>query len=94
MPHDREQSVPEKNKHVVAEYTSEFWGKGNTDVVDVLCADDFVSDCPLHGRRPGKAQVKKMIVDFREASFSPPNLRGHDQSPTPRRITNSATGFP
>ncbi|KAI5461844.1 hypothetical protein BGZ63DRAFT_509443 [Mariannaea sp. PMI_226] len=67
MAHNREQSVPEKNKHVVAEYTSEFWGKGNADVVDVYCSDDFVSDCPLHGRRQGKAQVKRMILDFRAA---------------------------
>ncbi|EHK17638.1 uncharacterized protein TRIVIDRAFT_194820 [Trichoderma virens Gv29-8] len=64
---EEEQSIREKNKQVVSEYTTEFWGKGNTDVVDKLCSDDFVSDCPLHGRREGKAQVKKMILDFREA---------------------------
>ncbi|PNP45040.1 hypothetical protein TGAMA5MH_03089 [Trichoderma gamsii] len=64
---EEEQSTREKNKQVVSEYTTEFWGNGNTDVVDKLCADDFVSDCPLHGRRQGKAQVKKMILDFREA---------------------------
>jgi hypothetical protein len=63
-----EQSVLDKNKLVVAEYVSEFWGKGNADIVDTLCIDDFVSDCPLHGRRQGRANVKKMIVDFREAS--------------------------
>ncbi|KKP02180.1 hypothetical protein THAR02_05727 [Trichoderma harzianum] len=57
MPHGEEQSMLEMNKQVVSEYTTEFWGKGNTDVVDRLCADDFVSDCPLHGRRQGKAQA-------------------------------------
>ncbi|KAH0523229.1 hypothetical protein TsFJ059_008264 [Trichoderma semiorbis] len=67
MPPGEEPSMLEMNKQVVSEYTTEFWGKGNTDVVDQLCADDFVSDCPLHGRRQGKAQVKKMILDFREA---------------------------
>ncbi|KAL7916718.1 hypothetical protein GGI35DRAFT_473983 [Trichoderma velutinum] len=62
MPHEQEQSTREKNKQVVSEYTTEFWGKGNTDVVDKFCADDFVSNCPLHGLRRGKAQVKKMIA--------------------------------
>lgn len=66
---EEEQTIRERNKQVVSEYTTEFWGKGNTDVVDKLCTDDFVSDCPLHGRRQGKAQVKKMIRDFREASL-------------------------
>lgn len=69
MSHHSEQSVLDKNKLVVAEYVSEFWGKGNSDIVDTLCTDNFVSDCPLHGRKEGKAEVKKMILAFREVSL-------------------------
>ncbi|KAJ3493642.1 hypothetical protein NLG97_g4604 [Lecanicillium saksenae] len=64
---EAELSAIDRNKLVVAEYVGEFWGKGNTDVVDTLCSDDIVSDCPLHGRREGKAEVKKMLTDFRAA---------------------------
>lgn len=89
---EEEQSTREKNKQVVSEYTTEFWGNGNTDVVDKLCADDFVSDCPLHGRRQGKAQVKKMILDFREASLYLQPQRVVITN-IDHEITNITTGF-
>lgn len=61
-----EQTLQEKNKRVVAKYSEEFWGKGNLDVVDELCADDMLSDYPMHGPRQGKEAVKKMLAEFRE----------------------------
>ncbi|VUC28721.1 unnamed protein product [Clonostachys rosea] len=56
-----------KNIEVVSEYFSEFWGKANPEVVDKLCADDFVFNYPMHGPRYGKAATKKMLSELKEA---------------------------
>ena len=61
-----EQTIQEKNKQIVAKYSLEFWGKGNPDIVDELCSDDFVSHYPMHGRRSGKSAIKQMLVEFKE----------------------------
>ena len=63
-----EQTTQERNKQIVAKYSLEFWGKGNPDVVDELCAEDFVSNYPMHGRRSGRSEIKKMLIEFKEAS--------------------------
>lgn len=65
-----ELTVQERNKQVVARYSEEFWGKCNPDIVDELCSDDFVSNYPMHGRRQGKIEAKKMLLEFKEVSDS------------------------
>ncbi|PYI20354.1 SnoaL-domain-containing protein [Aspergillus violaceofuscus CBS 115571] len=57
----------ERNKAVVQRYFDKYWGKGNVDVVDELCTDDFVIDYPMHGPRRGKEAAKRMLTEFREA---------------------------
>lgn len=69
MPSELDQSKIEKNKEVVSRYANEFWSKGNVAVVDELCADDFVGDYPLHGRRVGKGEVKRMRYEFGQVRF-------------------------
>ncbi|RMJ13862.1 hypothetical protein CDV36_006467 [Fusarium kuroshium] len=49
------------NLEVIGEYFAEFWGKGNPDIVDKLCADNFVINYPMHGPRYGKENAKKML---------------------------------
>jgi hypothetical protein len=64
------QSLQEKNKQIVARYSEEFWGKGNADIVDELCSDDFLSNYPMHGPRRGKEAAKQMLIEFKEVSVS------------------------
>ena len=61
-------STAEQNRRVVAHYFEEFWTKGNPNVVDEVCADDFVIYYPLHGRHVGREAVKKMFADFKKVS--------------------------
>ncbi|RSM03151.1 hypothetical protein CDV31_010635 [Fusarium ambrosium] len=49
------------NLEVIGEYFAEFWGKGNPDIVDKLCPDNFVINYPMHGPRYGKENAKKML---------------------------------
>lgn len=56
-----------QNLAVVAEYFSEYWGKANPDIVDKLCADEFVINYPMHGPRYGKEAAKQMIRELKEA---------------------------
>lgn len=62
MPTSEEQT----NLAVISEYFSEFWGKANPDIVDKLCADNFVINYPMHGPRYGKEAAKKMLSEFKE----------------------------
>uniref|UniRef100_A0A8H7K339 SnoaL-like domain-containing protein n=1 Tax=Bionectria ochroleuca TaxID=29856 RepID=A0A8H7K339_BIOOC len=57
----------ERNRQIVTRYWEEFWTKGNTDIVDELCADDYVVFYPLHGRMVGKEAVKQMLISFKTA---------------------------
>ncbi|EDK38639.1 hypothetical protein PGUG_02737 [Meyerozyma guilliermondii ATCC 6260] len=57
----------ELNKRVVTEYFNEYWGKGNVDIVDKLCAEDYLIHYPMHGPRVGRNASKKMLSEFREA---------------------------
>jgi hypothetical protein len=59
-------TLQEKNKAVVQKYFEEYWGKGNVNIVDEVCADNFVIDYPMHGPRRGKEAAKKMLLEFRE----------------------------
>lgn len=70
MESNREQTLQEKNKEIVARYSSEFWGKCNADIVDELCSDDFVSHYPMHGRREGKVEAKRMLLEFKQVGIS------------------------
>jgi hypothetical protein len=60
------QSAQDENKQIVARYSEEFWGKCNLDIVDELCADDVLSNYPMHGPRRGKEAVKRMLAEFKE----------------------------
>lgn len=59
-------TLQEKNKAVVQKYFEEYWGKGNVNVVDEVCTDNFVIDYPMHGPRRGKEAAKKMLLELRE----------------------------
>ena len=63
-----------QNLAVIAQYFTEFWGKGNADVVDTLCADDFVMNYPMHGVRVGRQAVKEMLLEFKEVC-GPPHVK-------------------
>jgi len=65
MSFNMEQTEQEKNKQIVARYSEEFWGKGNLEIVDELCADDILSNYPMHGPRRGKQAVKQMLAEFK-----------------------------
>lgn len=65
MPTPEEQ----KNLQVIAEYFDQYWGKGNVDIVDKHCADNFVINYPMHGPRYGREAAKKMLLEFREVSY-------------------------
>ncbi|TVY75129.1 hypothetical protein Focb16_v004578 [Fusarium oxysporum f. sp. cubense] len=66
-----------KNLEVIQEYFTEYWGKGNPEIIDKLCADDFVINYPMHGPRYGKENAKKMLSEFKEASRSIQNISFH-----------------
>lgn len=51
---------------MVQKYFEEYRGKGNVDVVDEVCADNFVIDYPMHRPRRGKEAAKKMLLELRE----------------------------
>ena len=59
-------STQEKNEDIVAKYLAEYWGKRNPDIVDELCADDFMISYPAHGPKHGKQAAKQMLIDFKE----------------------------
>ena len=54
-------------KAVVRRNTEEVQGKGNFDVFEELCADDFVDHTTQPGTTPDKAGVRKFYTDMREA---------------------------
>ncbi len=59
-------SLQDRNKDIITRYFTEYWGKGNPDIVDELCADDFLIHYPMHGPRNGKEAAKKMLSEFVE----------------------------
>lgn len=61
-----EPSTNELNRRVVARYWEEFWTKGNVNVVDEVCADDYTVFYPLHGQVTGKIAAKRMLIDFKK----------------------------
>jgi hypothetical protein len=63
-------SIPEQNRRIVARYFEEFWTKGNLNVIDEVCADNFILYYPLHGRHIGREAVKKMFTDFKLVSLN------------------------
>ncbi|KAH0367789.1 hypothetical protein KCU65_g4413, partial [Aureobasidium melanogenum] len=56
-----------ENLNIVAKYFEEYWGKGNANIVDELCAEDFVINYPMHGPRYGKQAAKTMLIEFKAA---------------------------
>ncbi|GAA4929211.1 putative ester cyclase [Actinomycetospora succinea] len=62
MPQDIQQ-----NKDVAVRWFTEYWAKGNPEVVDELATDDILFHYPMHGERRGKQAVKQCLIDFTEA---------------------------
>ncbi|KAI5463911.1 hypothetical protein BGZ63DRAFT_382539 [Mariannaea sp. PMI_226] len=60
-------TLQEKNRRIVARYWEEFWTKGNTEVVDELCSDEFTVFYPMHGRSEGKEAAKQSLINFKKA---------------------------
>ncbi|OCL02392.1 NTF2-like protein [Glonium stellatum] len=73
-------SLQDRNKQIVAEYYREYWTLGNPNIVDKLCAEDFVINYPIHGRRQGREAAKQMLLEFKRAF---PNISFHSYGPYP-----------
>lgn len=59
--------MSEENKAIVTRWFTEYWAKGNPEIVDELGAEDLVFSYPMHGELRGREPVKKMLTDFVEA---------------------------
>lgn len=57
----------ERNKEIAARYFEEFWNKGNTAIVDELCAPNIHVWFPLGGHFNGRAEVKGIIGPIHDA---------------------------
>jgi predicted ester cyclase len=56
------------NKAIVEQWFKKFWGNPvDLSVVDDLGAPDVLVHYPMHGPIRGRAAVKKMMTEFREA---------------------------
>ena len=61
-------SKEQENKGIVGRWFKEFWGNPwNPKVVDELAAPDILLQYSLHAPRRGREDVKRFMVDFREA---------------------------
>jgi hypothetical protein len=67
MQSSEEQTLQDRNKYLVARYNFEVWVKGNVDIIDEVCSEDFTSDTPIFGRHCGRSAVKKMLLRIKEA---------------------------
>lgn len=56
-----------KNKAIAARYFEDFWNKGNTAVVDELCAPNVHIYAPLAGDFNGREAVKSFINPILDA---------------------------
>jgi SnoaL-like polyketide cyclase len=63
-------SLQDRNKQIVAEYYREYWTLGNPDIVDKLCAEDFIVNYPMHGPRQGREAAKQMLLEFKRVRIS------------------------
>lgn len=63
------------NKEIVERWFSEYWGKGNAEIVDELGADDLYFYYPLTGVLEGRESVKECIkglyTAFPDIQFTP-----------------------
>jgi hypothetical protein len=57
----------EKNKQIATRYFEEFWNKGNTAIVDELCAPNIHVWAPLVGDYNGREEVKVFIAPLHDA---------------------------
>jgi hypothetical protein len=48
-----------KNLEVIQEDFTEYWGKGNPEIVDKLCADNFVINYPIPAHDMGKRMPRR-----------------------------------
>src|SRR5258705_9672884 len=61
-------SNEEKNKAIVGEWFTHFWGKTcDLTIVDKLAAPDMLLQYSLHEPRHGRADIKAFMTDFRAA---------------------------
>jgi steroid delta-isomerase-like uncharacterized protein len=57
-----------ENKAIVARWFEKFWGNpADLSVIDELAAEDIVFHYPMHGVVKGRAALKVMMAEFREA---------------------------
>lgn len=59
--------MPQDNKSIVVRWFTEYWNKGNPEIVDELATDDLLFRYPMHGELHGKQPVKDMLVEFTQA---------------------------
>jgi steroid delta-isomerase-like uncharacterized protein len=59
--------MSEENKAIVIRWFTEYWAKGNPEIVDELGAEDLVFSYPMHGELHGREPVKQMLTDLVEA---------------------------
>lgn len=57
----------ERNKQIATHYFEEFWNKGNTAIVDELCAPNVHVWAPLVGDYNGREEVKAFIAPIHDA---------------------------
>ena len=61
-------SKEQDNKAIVGRWFTEFWGNPwNPKIVDELAAPDILLQYSLHAPRRGREDVKRFMMDFREA---------------------------
>jgi predicted ester cyclase len=61
-------SKEQENKAIVGRWFTEFWGNPwNPGVIEELAAPDMLLQYSLHAPRRGRADVKRFMVDFRQA---------------------------
>jgi predicted ester cyclase len=61
-------SKEQENKAIVTRWFANFWGDpADVPIVDELGTPDVLVHYPMHGPRKGRENVKKMMIEFREA---------------------------
>lgn len=61
-------SKEEKNKAIVGDWFTNFWGKTcNLNIVDELAAPNMLLRYSLHEPRQGREDIKAFMIDFRKA---------------------------
>ncbi|KAH8812774.1 hypothetical protein F5884DRAFT_832381 [Xylogone sp. PMI_703] len=78
-------SILANNRRIVTRFYEEYWCRGNPDIVDELCADNFAINCPIYGRFEGREAAKGLVAEY-QRSF--PTLTMGLLGPTPIIVEN------